>query len=124
MWYLIMTHSHKKQADEFNRSVLDMSFTLLRKKQPKLALLIRNILFTVKLTKPNNSPNNANTDIFKINLDSLQVRAIVENLNEILLENQQLDHSNNTSIFRPLLIESILNEWLELAKLMLKQLNK
>ncbi len=119
-----MTHSHKKQADEFNRSVLDMSFTLLRKKQPKLALLIRNILFTVKLTKPNNSPNNANTDIFKINLDSLQVRAIVENLNEILLENQQLDHSNNTSIFRPLLIESILNEWLELAKLMLKQLNK
>jgi len=113
-----MSVESKKPADEFNRGVLDMTFTMLRDKDPKLALLIRNNLFNVAVIKSNDTPDNKNADTFKINLDSFQVRAIVEHLNEILEESQKLDPSKNTSIFRPVLIESIMNEWLNLATLM------
>jgi len=117
-----MTNSTTKPADIFNRSVLDMSFTLLRKKDPTLALLVRNILFNVAVSKSENSPDNKNADLFKVNLDSHQVRAIVENLNEILGESQKLDPTKNTSIFRPVLIESIVKEWLSLATLLYDKL--
>ncbi len=114
-----MTNSIKKSADVFNRSVIDMSFTLLRTKNPKLALNVRNILFQDILQKNGSIPSNKHTDTFIVNLDSFQVRAIIEILSEVMAESQQLDPKTNTSIFRPVLIESILNEWLELAKLML-----
>ena len=113
-----------KPSDLFNRSVLDMSFTLLRKKDPKLALLIRNILFNVAVSKSENTPDNRNADLFKVNLDSFDVRAIVENLNEILEESKSLDPTKNTSIFRPVLIESIVREWLNLASFMFSELEK
>jgi hypothetical protein len=119
-----MTTVKNKSPDEFNRSVLDMSFTLLRNKEPKLALLIRNILFHDIEAKAEDLPQNKNSDVFKIDLDSFQVRAIVENLHEVLIESQQLDPDKNTSIFRPVLIESILNEWLGLAQLMFSELQK
>ncbi len=117
-----MTNSIKKSADVFNRSVIDMSFTLLRTKNPKLALNVRNILFQDILQKNGSIPSNKHTDTFIVNLDSFQVRAIIEILSEVMAESQQLDPKTNTSIFRPVLIESILNEWLALAKLMLSKI--
>lgn len=101
-----------------------MSFTLLRNKEPTLALLIRNILFNVAVTKSKDSPDNKNADSFKVNLNSFQVRAIVENLNDVLNESLKLDPAKNTSLFRPVLIESIMNEWLNLATLMFSDLKK
>ena len=119
-----MANNSTKEPDVFNRSVLDMSFTLLRKKDPKLALLVRNVLFSVAVTKAKNSPDNKNADLFKVNLDSHQVRAIVENLTNVLEESQKLDPTKNTSIFRPVLIESIVKEWLGLAAFMYEKLKK
>ncbi len=117
-----MTHSSKHPADVFNRSVLDMSFTLLRTKDPKLALIVRNILFQEIAEKNGSSPRNKHSDTFIVNLDSFQVRAIVEVLNEVMAESQQLDPKTNTSLFRPVLVESILTEWLALARLMFSNL--
>lgn len=131
MWFLFehklirykpVTTKSSKPANLFNRSVLDMSFTLLRNKEPTLALLIRNILFNVPVTKSEITLENKNADMFKIDLDSYQVRAIVENLNDVLEDSLKLDPTENTSIFRPVLIESIVNEWLNLATFMYEKL--
>jgi len=119
-----VTKTSTKPSDQFNRSVLDMSFTLLRKKDPKLALLIRNILFNAALTKSGDTPDNKSADLFQVNLNSHQIRAIVENLNDVLDESLKLDSTKNTSIFRPVLIESLLNEWLSLATFMYSNLKK
>jgi hypothetical protein len=110
-----VTKISAKTADLFNRSVLDMSFTLLRNKEPKLALLIRNILFNVTISKSEQAPENKNADLFKIELKPSQVNKIVNNLNQILEENLKIDPTKNTSIFRPVIIESIVKEWTNLA---------
>ncbi|MFV2059875.1 MAG: hypothetical protein ACC653_04270 [Gammaproteobacteria bacterium] len=111
-----MTKNSTKTADLFNRSILDMSFTLLRNKEPKLALQIRNIVFNQSVIHSKNTSDNKNADLFKVKLSPSQISAIVENLNQILQESLKLDPTENTSIFRPILIESILKEWSTLKR--------
>ena len=108
----------------FSRASLDISYNLLRKKEPQLALTIRNILFQQPLEKSQQQIDNKTTDQFLVSLDSFQVRKIVETLMEVLNESSKTHSEDNTSIFRPILIQSIINEWTVLAKAMFDEYQK
>ena len=102
----------------FSRASLDISYNLLRKADPQLALTVRNILFETPAEKTSDKPDNPHTDQFKVQLDSLQVRKIVEVLMDVLNQSSETHTEDNTSLFRPVLIQSIINEWTVLAKSM------
>ena len=79
-------------ADVFSRGSLKLSYDLLRKPNPALALQVRNIINGEALPKAEDSENK-NSDHFRVTLDSFQVRAVVEGLmeynqNEILAKQQ------------------------------------
>jgi len=107
------THSGKSV---FSRASLDISYNLLRKKEPQLALTIRNILFQKPVDKKQDQIESKTTDHFKVELDSFQIRSILEALMEVLKESNETHTEDNTSLFRPILIQSIINEWTVLAK--------
>ena len=108
----------------FSRASLDITYSLLRKKEPQLALTIRNILFQQPVIKTQQQVDSKNTDHFKVKLGSFQVRSIVEALMETLNESNETHTEDNTSLFRPILIQSIINEWTVLAKNMFDEYNK
>lgn len=114
-----MENSESKNT--FSRASLDMSYNLLRKKEPQLALTIRNILFQPPLEKKSNQPRNKNSDTFNVSLDTLQVRKIVETLMIILNESTKAHTKDNTSLFRPAVIQAMISEWTVLAKSMLDE---
>ena len=100
----------------FSRASLDISYNLLRQKEPQLSLTIRNILFQQPEQKNSEQLDNKNTDNFVVELDTHSVRKIVETLMIILEESKKTHTEGNTSLFRPILIQSIITEWTVLAK--------
>ena len=111
-------------TNTFSRASLDISYSLLRKVEPQLALTIRNILFQIPIEKRPEQADNKNTDLFEVSLDTFQVRQIVETLMEILNQSSQTHDKDNTSLFRPVIIQSIINEWTVLAKNMFDKYQK
>jgi len=100
----------------FSRASLDITYNLLRQKEPQLSLTIRNILFQQPEQKMLEQLDNKYTDNFVVELDTHLVRKIVETL-MIILEESKITHAeDNTSLFRPILIQSIITEWTVLAK--------
>lgn len=104
------------QNNIFSRASLDISYNLLRHKEPQLALTIRNILFQEPIKKRPEQVDIKHTDNFIVSLDTFQVRKIVETLMIILNESAKTHNEDNTSLFRPALIQSMINEWTVLAK--------
>lgn len=104
------------QNNIFSRASLDISYNLLRHKEPQLALTIRNILFQTPVEKRPDQIDIKHTDNFKVSLNTYQVRKIVETLMVILNESSKTHNEDNTSLFRPALIQSMINEWTVLAK--------
>lgn len=104
------------QNNIFSRATLDISYSLLRQKEPQLALTIRNILFQEPIEKQPEQIDIKHTDNFIVSLDTFQVRKIVETLMIILNESSKTHNEDNTSLFRPSLIQSMINEWTVLAK--------
>ncbi len=72
-----------KAADVFSRGALQLTYTLLRKKDAQLALTIRNITGGYPQSKQPSQNNNQYNDYFRVDIDSLQVRAVVENLGPV-----------------------------------------
>jgi len=99
-------------ADIFSRGGLMLTFGLIRKKDPQLALAIRNLAGGEPLPKSANQPDNRNSDHFQIKLDSFQVRTIVE----ILTEQSQLETTTNP------VAKSLTEDWMALAKKMISEL--
>jgi len=108
----------------FTRASLDISYQLLRKKEPQLALTIRNLLFKQPIEKTDDQADNKNSDSFVVELDTYSVRNIVEALMGVLKESSETHTNDNTSLFRPILIQSIINEWTVLAKFMFDEYQK
>lgn len=104
------------QKNVFSRASLDISYNLLRNKEPQLALTIRNILFQTPVKKQPDQIDNKNSDSFLVSLDTFQIRKVVETLMQILNESSKTHNDDNTSLFRPVIIQSIVNEWTVLAK--------
>ncbi|MFT4763611.1 MAG: hypothetical protein ACI9OH_000700 [Oleispira sp.] len=62
----------------FSRGSLKLTYDLLRKRRPALALTIRNITSTEPLPKLEGDIDNPLTDCFIIALNAFQVRAVVD----------------------------------------------
>ncbi len=100
----------------FSRGSLKLTYDLLRNVNPALALVIRNITSLSPLPKLEGDVDNAITDCFLIDLDSFQVRAVVEGL----LKRSQLNKIEDagTKVVAVALIE----DWLALANEMIDEL--
>ena len=107
-----------------SRATLDITYKLLRNHEPQLALTIRNILFEPAIENKPEQIDNKHTDNFHINLNTFEVRKIVETLMHILNESSENHSEDNTSLFRPILIQSIINDWTVLAKNMFDEYQK
>ena len=123
-FYLYNMDTSHISTNTFSRASLDISYSLLRKVEPQVALTIRNILFQTPIEKRHEQADNKNTDLFEVSLDTFQVRQIVETLMEILNQSSQTHDEDNTSLFRPVIIQSIINEWTVLAKNMFDKYQK
>ena len=101
----------------FSRGSLKLTYDLLRHVNPALALVIRNITSLPPLPKLDGDVDNSITDCFLLELDSLQVRAVVEGL----LKHSQLNSREDagTKVVAMALVE----DWLALAGAMLEQLS-
>jgi hypothetical protein len=101
----------------FSRGSLKLTYDLLRKVNPGLALTIRNITSTEPLPKLKGDVDNPLTDCFKIELDSFQVRAVVEG---IISRGQQEASAQGIAVVAQALAE----DWLALAHAMIAELSE
>ena len=99
----------------FSRGSLSLTYALLRKRQPSLALSVRNLTAETPLKKSSDDVQHKNSDHFFIAFDSLKVREVVENLVEIT---QQPEKNKGTN----LLAKTLLEDWLSLAHQMVNDL--
>jgi hypothetical protein len=96
----------------FSRGSLKLTYDLLRQQSPSLALVIRNITSLPPMPKLEGDVDNAITDCFLVDLEAVQVRAVVENLTQKI--RQGSDVGSNV------VAQALLEDWLELAEAMLK----
>ncbi len=105
-------------VDIFSRGSLKLTYDLLRKKDPSLALQVRNMIVAPALPALAGQADNENADHFRVDLDSFQVRAVVENL----MKYQQLDIKNAKLTGLEIMAQSLLDDWLHLARKMIQDL--
>ncbi|MBT5229254.1 MAG: hypothetical protein HOM11_03145 [Methylococcales bacterium] len=101
--------------DVFSRGSLMLTFSLVRKIDPQLALNVRNITGGVPLPKLSAQPDNKNADFFKVELDSYQVRAVVEAI-------VTFSQAGNLDLGMGVVARTLLEEWTALAAKMIKAL--
>jgi len=102
----------------FGRGSLKLTFDLLRKRNPKLALVVRNICNGTPLEKSGTELDNKDSDNFTVDLDSFQVREIVE----ILMEYSQDQHPKVSNIGMGVVAKTLTQDWVALAKKMFAEL--
>ena len=110
--------SQKADPAVFGRGSLKLTFDLLRKRNPKLALDVRNICNGTPLEKLASEADNKDSDNFKVDLNSFQVREIVE----ILLKYSQNQNSNVTNIGMGVVSKTLTQDWMALARKMFDEL--
>ncbi|MBL4795066.1 MAG: hypothetical protein JKY24_06115 [Pseudomonadales bacterium] len=101
-----------KEPDVFSRGGLKLTYDLIRKKNARLALDLLNILGGEPIPKEPDDVDNKHSDEFRVDLDSFQVRAVVE----ALMEYQEADPG--VAIMAKTLIE----DWTALAHKMVAEL--
>ena len=110
------TNRNSADAAVFNRGAINMTFELIRPINPSLALTVRNILSTPPLPKPASEIDNKLSDQFRIDLDSFQVRYVVEALMEYQNPNNTYDKGKIA------VSKALVQDWLALAKQMIDAL--
>jgi len=111
----------QSDADVFSRGSLQLTFTLLRKKHPKLALAIRNIQGQEPLPKNSDETDSKNSDLFVVDIDSMQVRAVVEALMECQSPSGSANVAGESSGIS-IMAKALINDWVLLAQLMISRL--
>jgi len=106
-------NQHIQQPNVFNRGALELTFRLLRRIKPTLALQVQNLLAAPPLPKPSEIANSIHTDQFQIDPPAEVTRSIVETLSELAMSEA---HSDNTDTGRLVMIRTLLIDWLQLAK--------
>lgn len=101
----------------FSRGSLKLTYDLLRHINPSLALVVRNITSLSPLPKLEGDVDNAITDCFLMDLDSFQVRAVVEGL--IKRSHLKADEDAGMKVVAQALIE----DWIALAHEMVDALS-
>ena len=112
------TPSYKStDPDVFSRGGLKLTYDLIRQDNAQLALDVRNIIGGRPLPNDSSLGDIKNADHFRVDLDSLQVRAIVEALMQQL---QGGEAGDNPGIANR--AKSLLEDWMVLAKKMTGEL--
>lgn len=99
----------------FSRGSLKLTYDLLRKNSPALALTIRNITSSKPLAKLEGDVDNPLTDCFLLELDSFQVRAVVEGL----ANNPRYNDSSSQGL--AVVAQALVEDWMVLAHAMINQ---
>lgn len=98
----------------FSRGSLKLTYDLLRKSSPALALTIRNITSSEPLPKLEGDIDNPLTDCFLLDLDSFQVRAVVEGL-------VRCGHHDASTQGLAVVAQALVEDWMALAHAMIQQ---
>ncbi len=101
----------------FSSGSLKLTYNLIRKQDAELALTIRNITRGTPVTKNTESEDKL-TDHFKVDLDSFQVRAIVENLMRYC--QTEMEKGNNPG--GTVIAKALSDDWISLAHKMVSEL--
>lgn len=101
----------------FSRGSLKLTYDLLRKGNPALALRIRNITSTVPLSKLDGDVDNPLTDCFLIDLDSFEIRAVVEGL----MERSHVNTIEDAGM--KVVAQALIEDWMALARAMIAELS-
>lgn len=104
--------------DIFSRGSLQLTFDLVRKADPSLALNVRNIVSGEALPRLESALDTKNADHFKVALDSFQVRAIVEAL--MAQGREAVSAGTNPGI--AIMAKALLEDWMKLAQKMISEL--
>jgi hypothetical protein len=99
----------------FSRGSLKLTYDLLRKSNPALALTLRNITSSKPLAKLDGDVDNSLTDCFLIDLDSFQVRAVVEGL-------VSRCHQDASAQGVAVVAQALIEDWMALAQAMIAEL--
>ncbi len=115
-----------RQADVFSRGSLVLTYELLRKAEPQLALLVRNIVHGPALQNQASraaetrggslQKSDLNNDHFRVVLEGKQVRAIVE----ALARHREIKETGSGNA---VLAQSLIEDWAALAQQMIKKLS-
>ena len=100
----------------FSRGSLKLTYDLLRKSSPALALTIRNIISSEALPKLDGDVDNPLTDCFLVDLDSFQVRAVVEGL-------ASRGHNHGSAAGLAVVAQALIEDWMVLAHAMISELS-
>lgn len=101
----------------FSRGSLKLTYDLLRHINPSLALTIRNLTSLSPLPKLEGDVDNSITDCFLIDLDSFQVRAVVE----ALIKRSQLSSVEDAGM--KVVAQALIEDWIVLAHEMVEALS-
>jgi len=112
-----VTPSH--DADIFSRGSLKLTYDLLRKQNPTLALQVRNISQGVTINPEALTDTNKNADHFRVDLEPLQVRAIVEGL----MSYSQINLAGSQEAGIAIMAKALLQDWIALAQKMMEALS-
>lgn len=106
------------EVDIFSRGSLQLTFDLIRKVDPSLALQVRNIVSGEPLPRLESGLDTKNADHFRVGLDSFQIRAIVEGL-----VSQSREPSNKTkNPGMAVVATALIDDWIKLAHKMVAEL--
>lgn len=106
------------EADIFSRGSLQLTFDLIRKVDPSLALQVRNIVSGEPLSRLESGLDTKNADHFRIGLDSFQVRAIVESL----VTQSKAPSNATTNPGMVVVATALIDDWIKLAHKMIAEL--
>ncbi len=95
----------------FSRASLQLSFDLVRKKSPQLALDVRDITGGDSLPRASEDGDGPNGDNFRVGLGLLQVRAVVQGL----MEFTQPDAVDIQNPEINIMARALMQDWLVLA---------
>jgi len=106
----------------FSRGSLQLTAKILKKHAPSLALQVQNILGQPVLPKPDGANDNRMSDCFECNLDSFQVRAVVETMHLTLGTLEQATQADATKTGEMIMVKALTDDWLLLATAMFEKL--
>ncbi|MBL4865150.1 MAG: hypothetical protein JKY67_02090 [Pseudomonadales bacterium] len=102
----------------FSRGSLKLTYDLIRKNNAQLALSVRNIITQTPISNNASERQKAYSEHFKVDLDSFQVRSIVESL----MDQAQSATGANENPGRAILAKALTEDWMRLAHKMIADL--
>jgi hypothetical protein len=107
------------EVDVFSRGSIQITFEFLRKRNPRLALAVRNLAGGEPLAKDYEERlDDKNTDHFRVELDSHDVREVVEELMTFTRPDAVGLHNSGVNI----MVRTLMQDWLSFAHQMVANL--